>query len=235
MSGRVYGLVLRGLACALLCWLVGLVWHVSTYDASTVEWFCDNEGCASDQFASMAPLLGVGAGVLFGLLSARFLRRATAGVTVTVAALGAARGWYDAIDAGRVDRATATDYMIVFPFGTYAVSAWLTFFWCVAGAGLVAALWGGWVSARRAAVLRRVSRKYATADALLEGWRATGRGRGEVTAVFHDADGTRHEVPAVVDRAALGRPVLAVYDTSRPGDPGRVRVAVPRRRTPRSR
>ncbi|MFI6727067.1 hypothetical protein NRF20_39785 [Streptomyces sp. R-74717] len=57
-----------------------------------------------------------------------------------------------------------------------------------------------------------------------------GRKYGEVTVVFDDTAGVRHEVPAVVERVALRRDVLAVYDADRPDDPALTRVAVPHRK-----
>lgn len=65
---------------------------------------------------------------------------------------------------------------------------------------------------------------------MIEGWRAVGRKYGEVTVVFDDAAGVRHEVPAVVERVALRRDVLALYDADRPDDPAHTRVVVPRRK-----
>ncbi|MEU7581060.1 hypothetical protein AB0B50_26055 [Streptomyces sp. NPDC041068] len=230
MSHRPYAQALRGLACALMAWQVWLVWHTSTYDAASVRWSCDTEGCATDQFAGMAPIVGIASAVLLGFLSSRYLQRATAGAVVAFSALAAAVGWRDALSAGRVGRATVTDFHIVLPISRLPVADWLTILWTAAAAGLVAASWGAVVSVRRTAVLRRISRRYTTAEATLQGWRTVSRSRGEAVVVFEDHTGVRHEVPAVVDRIALDRPVLAVYDATRPGDPDRTRVAVPRKR-----
>ncbi|MFH8980081.1 hypothetical protein [Streptomyces varsoviensis] len=231
MGGRAYGQALRAAACALMGWQVWLVWWIASYDASTVEWTCDPAGgCSSDQFASMAPFVGIGTTLLFGFLTARFLQRAAAGAAVALAALAAIAGWYDAVDAGRVAYSTVTDYFIVMPIGRFPVSGWLTFLWAVAGAGCLAAWWGAAVSLRRTALLRRLSRRYATADAELHGWRTVGGKHGEVTVVFHDARGDRHEVPTIVERVALERTVRAVYDEARPDDPACTRVAVSRRK-----
>ncbi|MFH8793467.1 hypothetical protein [Streptomyces sp. NPDC017941] len=234
MSRKTYGLTLRGFACALLALQVWLVWHLSTYDVTSVMWGCDGEGCGSEQFAVMAPELGVASAVLLGFVAARFLHRATTGAVIALSAFGAAAGWRDAVSDGRVDYGTVTDFMLVVPAGRHSVSFWLTFLLAVAAAGCLAALWGGAVSLRRTAALRRLRAGFSTADARLEGWRPVRGRRGEVTVVFHDTRGARHAVPVVVDRAALDRPVLAVYDRVRPADPGRTRVAVPRRRSPRS-
>ncbi|GHC52304.1 hypothetical protein [Streptomyces flavofungini] len=234
MSRKTYGLTLRGLACALLAWQVWLVWHLSTYDVSTVVWACDQEGCGSDQFASLAPELGIASAALLGFAAARFLHRATVGAVISLSAIGAAAGWYDAVSDGRVGYGTVTDFMLVVPAGRHTVSGWLTFLWAVAAAGGLVAVWGGAVSLRRTAALRRLRADFATAEARLQGWRPVRGRRGEVTVVFHDAQGARHSVSVVVDRAALDRPVLAVYDRTRPADPRRTRVAVPRRRRLRS-
>ncbi|MGW2225234.1 hypothetical protein [Streptomyces formicae] len=231
MGHRVYAQGLRVLACALMAWQVWLVWHLSTYDASTVRWSCDGTGsCASDQFASVAPLFGIASAVLLGFLSSRFLQRATAGAVVMFCAVASAVGWYDAVRAGRVEYATVTDFPLVLPVADLSVSGWLTFLWSVAGVGCLAACWGAAVSVRRTAVLRRLSRRYTTAEATLEGWRTVSRSYGEAVVVFTDAGGLEHQVPAVVERIALDRPVLAVYDADRPADPDRTRVAVPRKR-----
>ncbi|WP_055700373.1 hypothetical protein [Streptomyces silaceus] len=231
MTARVYARTLRGLACVLMAWQVWLVWHTSTYDASTVRWSCyGDDGCGTDQFAGVAPFVGIASAVLLGFLCARYLQRATVGAVVALSALAAAVGWYDAVDAGRVGLRTVTDFHVVLPVGNLSVADWLTVLWAVAGAGFLATCWGAVVSVRRTAVLRRISGRYATAEATLEGWRAVGRSRGEVVVTFQDTTGVRRQVPAVVERFALGRPVLAVYDTARPGDPDRTRVAVPRKR-----
>ncbi|MEV5978620.1 hypothetical protein [Streptomyces sp. NPDC052114] len=231
MTHRVHAQTLRGLACALMAWQVWLVWHTSTYDASTVRWSCyGDDGCGTEQFAGLAPFVGIPSTVLLGFLCARYLQRATAGAVVMLSAVAAAVGWYDAVAAGRVGQGTVTDFHLVVPIQGLSVADWLIVLWAVAGAGFLAACWGAAVSVRRTAVLRRISRRYATAEATLEGWRAVGRSRGEVVVAFQDIRGVRHRVPAVVERIALDRPVLAVYDAARPGDPDRTRVAVPRKR-----
>ncbi|QDQ15391.1 hypothetical protein [Streptomyces spectabilis] len=235
MSRKTYGVVLRGLVCALVAWQVWLVWHLSTYDAASAGWSCyDDVGCGSDQLVALAPELGIGAAVLLGFLAARFLHRATVGVVIALSALAAVAGWYDAMDDGRVSYDTVTDFMLLAPVGRYSVAAWLAFSWSVAAVGGLAAAWGAVVSLRRTAALRRVSSRFTTAEAQLEGWRPLRGRRGEVTVVFHDRLGARHAVPVVVDRAALDRPVLAVYDPEHPADPGRTRVAMPRQRLGRS-
>jgi hypothetical protein len=178
----------------------------------------------------VAPFVGVVCAILLGLLSARFLHRAAPGTMVALCAVACAAGWYDAVANGRIEYGTVTDFHIFFPAGRFSVSDWLTFLWSAAGVGCLAAWWGAAVSLRRTAALRRVSRRYTTADAVLEGWRSVGRKYGEVTVVFDDAAGVRHEVPAVVERVALQRDVLAVYDADRPDDPARTRVAIPRRK-----
>lgn len=234
MSRKTYGLTLRGLVCALLALQVWLVWHLSTYDVTSAVGTCDDGGCGSDQFAPMAPDLGVASAVLLGFVAARFLHRATTGAVIALSAFGAAAGWHDAVSDGRVDYDTVTDFMLVVPAGRHTVSVWLTFLLSVAAAGCLVALWGAVVSLRRTAALRRLRAGFSTAEARLEGWRPLRGRRGEVTVVFHDTQGARHSVPVVVDRAALDRPVLVVYDRGRPADPGRTRVAIPRRRTLRS-
>ncbi|MEI5100846.1 hypothetical protein RB200_22850 [Streptomyces sp. PmtG] len=235
MSRKTFGVTLRGLACALLAWLVWLVWHLSTYDASNVQWSCyDDADCGgSDQLAAVAPEIGIGVAVLLGFAAVRFLHRATVGVVISLSALAAVAGWHDAMADGRVSSGTVTDFMLVAPVGRHTVTAWLTFLWSVAAAGACVALWGAVVSLRRTAALRRLRGGFATAEAHLVGWRPVRGRRGEVTVVFYDRRGARHSVRLVVDRGALDRPVLAVYDPERPADTASTRVAIPRRRLPR--
>ncbi|MFB7914502.1 hypothetical protein [Streptomyces sp. NPDC056061] len=231
MRQRAYGQVMRATACLLMVWQVWMVWYIASHEAAGVEWTCDGTGsCASDQFASMAPFIGIGSAVVLGLLSARFLHRAAPGVVIALSALGTVAGWYDALAEGEVGHDSTTTFFIVLPIGEFTVSTWLTVLWSVAAAGCLAAWWGAAVSLRRTAGLRRLSRRCATADATLEGWRAVGTKYGEVTVVFDDAAGVRHRVPALVERVALRRDVRAVYDPDRPDDPARTRVAICRRK-----
>ncbi|MFH8475486.1 hypothetical protein [Streptomyces sp. NPDC018000] len=231
MRQKAYAQAMRVIACALMVWQVWMMWHIAGYDASTVQWTCDGtDGCASDQFAAGAPYVGVLCAILLGLLSARFLHRAAPGAMVALSAVACAAGWYDAVADGRIEYGTVTDFHVFFPVGRFSVSDWLTFLWSAAGVGCLAAWWGAAVSLRRTAALRRLNSRYTTADAVLEGWRSVGRKYGEVTVVFDDTAGVRHQVPALVERIALQRDVLAVYDAGRPDDPARTRVAIPRRK-----
>ncbi|MFG3254654.1 hypothetical protein [Streptomyces sp. NPDC048172] len=230
MRATTFGLTLRALACALMAWLVWLCFHLSTRDAVDVDWTCDATGCSSNDFASVAPVLGVLTGVALAVMASRFLHRAAPGSAVAFSALAAASGWHAALDAGRVAEGTYTDWHLLVPVARLSVSTWLTVLAAVAGAGALGAAWGAAVSLRRTAMLARLRAGRATAEAELQGWRSTGRRRGAVTVVFRDARGVRHEVPTVTERLALGRPVLAVYDEARPGDPATTRVAIPRKR-----
>ncbi|WP_344532816.1 hypothetical protein [Streptomyces albiaxialis] len=230
MRATTFGLALRAAACGLMAWLVWLCWHLSTRDAVDVRWECDSQGCSSDDFASAAPILGLMTAVLLTLMASRLLHRAAPGAVVAHCALAAASGWHAALGSGRVAEGTRTDWHLLVPVARLSVSTWLTFLTAVAGAGLLGAAWGAAVSLRRTAVLARLRPGRTTARAELLGWRSTGRTRGAVTVVFRDAHGVRHEVPTVTERLALGRPVLAVYDETRPGDPATTRVAIPRKR-----
>ena len=230
MRARTYGLTLRALAAGLMACLVWLCFHLSTRDAVDVRWQCDSEGCASDDFASAAPLLGVVAAVALTLVVSRFLHRAAPGTVVAFSAVAAGSGWHAALDARRVTGDTRTEWNLLVPVARLSVDTWLTVLTAVAAAGLLGAAWGAAVSLRRTAALARLRAGRATAEAELRGWRSTGRRRGAVTVVFRDARGVWHEVPTVTERFALGRPVLAVYDETRPRDPATTRVAVPRKR-----
>ncbi|MGW2849544.1 hypothetical protein ACWC5G_32890, partial [Streptomyces sp. NPDC001274] len=107
MRQRIYAQTLRVIACALMVWQVWLTWYVAAHEAVGVRWSCDGTGsCASDQFASVAPFLGIGMAVLLGLLTARYLHRAVPGAMVSLSAAAALAGWYDALDEGLVDRET---------------------------------------------------------------------------------------------------------------------------------
>ncbi len=207
-----------------------MCWHAASHEAATVEWTCDGTGtCASDQFAAGATLLGTGAAGLLGVLAARFLHRASGGVVVVLCAVACIVGWHDAIADGQVTHDSQTDFHVIAPITALSVSTWLTVLWCAVGLGSLLAWWGAAISLRRTAALRRLSCRYDTAAATLSGWdRLSGR-YGQVTVAFHDARGTPHEVRAVTEQAALRRPVLAVYDRERPGDPRRTRVAIVRR------
>ncbi|MFE2933981.1 hypothetical protein [Streptomyces sp. NPDC059278] len=222
---------MRVIACALMAWQVWTMWYIASHEAIGVKWSCDLAGgCASDQFASVSAMLGIVFAVVLGLLSARYLHRAAPGAMIALCAVAAVAGWYDALAEGQVERTTVTSFHVVLPLGEFAVSQWITVLWSVAGVGCLVAWWGAAVSLRRTVGLRRMFRRYRTADAILEGWQSVGRKSGEVTVVFEDEDGVRHEVPAVVDRVALRRDVLAVYDADRPGDPALTRVAIPHRK-----
>ncbi|MEU9320094.1 hypothetical protein [Streptomyces sp. NPDC048295] len=231
MRQKAYAQAMRVIACALMVWQVWMMWYISSHEAVGVKWSCDLAGgCASDQLASMSPMLGIAFAVALGLLSARYLHRAAPGAMIALSAVAAAAGWYDALAEGQVERSTVTSFHIFLPLGDFSVSQWLTFLWSAAGVGCLAAWWGAAVSLRRSGGLRRLDRRYTTADAVIEGWRSAGRKYGEVTVVFDDAAGVRHEVPAVVERIALRRDVLALYDADRPDDPAHTRVVVPRRK-----
>ncbi|MES9590293.1 hypothetical protein ABWK57_15765 [Streptomyces sp. NPDC094045] len=231
MGQKAYAQAMRVIACALMVWQVWMMWYISSHEAAGVRWSCDLAGgCASDQLASMSPMLGVAFAAALGVLGARYLHRAAPGAMIALSAVAAAAGWYDALAEGQVERSTVTSFHIFLPLGDFSVSQWLTFLWSAAGVGCLAAWWGAAVSLRRTAGLRRLSRRYTTAHAVLEGWRSAGRKYGEVTVVFDDEAGVRHAVPAVVERVALKRDVLAVYDPDRPDDPALTRVAVPHRK-----
>ncbi|MFF2409393.1 hypothetical protein [Streptomyces sp. NPDC058092] len=231
MRQKAYAQAMRAIACALMVWQVWMMWYIASHEATSVRWTCDGTGgCASDQLASVSGFIGVGSAVVLGLLSARFLHRAAPGAMVVLCAVAAIAGWYDALGEGQVEHHSTPSFSILLPISGISVSVWLVILWSVAGAGCLAAWWGAAVSLRRTAGLRRLSRRCTTADAVLEGWRPVGRKYGEVTVVFDDTAGVRHEVPAVVERVALKRDVLALYDADRPDDPASTRVVVPRRK-----
>ncbi|MDJ1134972.1 hypothetical protein [Streptomyces iconiensis] len=232
MRARTYGQALRALACGLMAWQVWLVFRVSAYDAVMIDWSCDSQGCGSDDFASAAPLLGGASVLALGFLAARFLHRATPGCVVALAALANVSGWREALDEGRAAEGTRVDWPLLLPFGRLSVAQWLTSLWVITAVAVLCAVWGAAFSVRRTAAVLRYFRGRATAEAELSGWQRTGRGRGAVTVRFEDGRGVAYEVPTVVEMAALGRPVLAVYDEARPEDPATTRVAIPRKRFP---
>ncbi|WP_431037841.1 hypothetical protein ACQYWQ_25690 [Streptomyces sp. P6-2-1] len=221
---------LRLAACAATAWLVWLLWHLTGAEAGTVSWTCDGTGeCASNDFASFSALPGAAAATFLGLLCARYLHRATPGLVVLLAALACSAGFREALDAGTLRTGTVpggSPVLIPVPLST---GTWLTVLRVVAVLACLAAVWGALFSARRLGLRHRLRGSRARAGAELRGWRPRGRGRAETTAVFRAADGSTHEVPVLVDRAALRRPVEVIYDPARPGDPSRTRAVLPRK------
>ncbi|MFE0414580.1 hypothetical protein [Streptomyces tendae] len=209
MGLRVYGVVLQVVACGLTGWQVWFLWDLAAREAWPVRYPCPaGELCGGDPLVDYTPFLGAGSMVLFVALSWRFLRRAAVPASVLLAAVAGLYG---------VERTGTSDAAWSVLFTVMALGASLATWWCAA-TGL-----------RRTAVLRRWSRRYRVADARVVGWRRRGPGGfGEGLAVFRDEAGVRHRVPVVVERYALARHLVAVYDPARPADPRTTRVAAPR-------
>lgn len=209
MGLRVYGVVLQVVACGLMGWQVWFFWDVAAREAWPVHSPCPvGEVCGGDPLLDYTPFLGAGSMVLFVALSWRFLHRAAVPASVLLAAVAGLYG---------VERTGPSDTSWSVLFAAVALVASLVTWWCAA-TGL-----------RRTAVLRRRSGRYRVADARVVGWRRRGPGGfGEGLAVFRDEAGARHRVPVVVEKYALERHLVAVYDPARPADPRTTRVAAPR-------
>ncbi|MFC8084897.1 hypothetical protein [Streptomyces sp. NPDC057340] len=210
MGLRVYGVVLQVVACGLAGWQVWFLWDLAAREAWPVHYPpCPvGELCGGDPLVDYTPFLGAGSMALFVALSWRFLHRAAVPASVLLAAVAGLYG---------VERTGTSDAAWSVLFAAVALAASLVTWWCAA-TGL-----------RRNAVLRRWSRRYRVADARVVDWRRHGPGGfGAGLAVFRDEAGVRHRVPVVVERYALARHLVAVYDPARPADPRTTRVAAPR-------
>ncbi|MEE1737735.1 hypothetical protein [Streptomyces sp. BE147] len=217
-------------ACVLMAWQVWLLFHVAAAEGSKVVWSCGGGSCGTDDLAGGAPMMGAAAVVALSLLSTRYLHRAAPGVAVALAGAAFGTGWRDAIDAGDVRADASAEWML----GWFTPSNWIVVSQAVTVAGCLYALWGLRLGLRRTQVLHRLAlgRRLAVAEAELTGWERVARDRGRVVVGFDDGDGVRHEFPAVVDRYALGRPALVLYDGEHPGDATSSRVSTPRKGRP---
>ncbi|MFF3172156.1 hypothetical protein ACFVQ0_06005 [Streptomyces sp. NPDC057900] len=214
-------------ACVLMAWQVWMLFHVVSAESTHVVWSCDEESCGTNDLAGGAPFMGLAVVAALALMSRRYLYRAAPGAALALAAAGFGAGWQTAVDTGDLRADESAGWLV----GRLTVADWITVSWTAAAVFALAAGWGAVSSLRRTGGLHRLrlAGRLATADAELDGWSRVGRGRGRVLVRFQDADGGRHEFPAVVGRYALGRRAVALYDARNPGSAADCRVSIPRK------
>ncbi|MFC7876273.1 SHOCT domain-containing protein [Isoptericola sp. NPDC057391] len=74
-----------------------LLLHLGAREWNLVRWECAAASCASDDFASVTPVLGGGLLLLAALMSRRATRRASFGLALAAAAGALLWGWHDAV------------------------------------------------------------------------------------------------------------------------------------------
>lgn len=185
--------------------------YLGARDASLVQWECAVSTCGTNDLAGAAPILGVLALVLAGVLLTRSLRTAAAPLLVLLGAGSALLGWRSAIDQRLVTAAS--------------VRGWLIAVGVVAAVALVVAV---------VAVVRELRRSswYWVLLGRTGTWgRVTDYRNGEdgpaATLHFADAAGNRYSVRTRVPRDAFRRPPRVYYDPVSPTDPDRLRVTMP--------
>ncbi|WHP19322.1 SHOCT domain-containing protein [Cellulomonas sp. ES6] len=202
-------LLLIALGAGALTWW--LLW-LGAHDATLVRWECAAAQCATDDLAGAAfPLAVFAAGVLVTTL-APLARRATPGLVVALAAGALVTGWSGAVRDGLSPLERVRVPLVV--AGALLV------------AGLVAAVLGGVRSARTSGVGPRLLGLTGT-WARVRDYETVDRTRCRATVHYADARGTRYAVRTEVPREAFRHAPRAYYDPLRPGDPSRLRVAVP--------
>lgn len=202
-------LLLVALGAGALTWW--LLW-LGAHDATLVRWECAAAQCATDDLAGAAfPLAVFPAGVLVTTL-APLARRATPGLVVALAAGALVTGWTGAVRDGLSPLERVRVPLVV--AGALLV------------AGLVAAVVGGVRSARTSGVGPRLLGLTGT-WARVRDYETVDRTRCRATVHYADARGTRYAVRTEVPREAFRHAPRAYYDPLRPGDPSRLRVAVP--------
>lgn len=202
-------LLLVAVAAGAVTWW--LLW-LGAHDATLVRWECAAAQCATDDVAGAAfPLAIFPGAVLVGALTP-LARRATPGLVVALAAGALVTGWTGAVRDGlsSVERVRV-------PVVVAAV---------LLVGGLVAAAVGGVRSAREAGASPRLFGLTGT-WARVRDYEDVDRLRCRATVHYADARGTRYAVRTEVPREAFRHAPRAYYDPLRPGDPSRLRVAVP--------
>lgn len=201
--------LLRLLLAAGLGWAGWAMLSLWGRDRTTVGWWCDAEGCGSDDLASVAPLLGVAACALLVPVLVRFLDRATFGAVMAFGGLATWSGLRRSVDLGLSTEAET--------------SGWVTVTLVLVGVGGLLAVVGGLRSVVRSGVLLRLAGR-ASAPA-----RVRVRQSGSQTVVslaFRSTDGTLHDVPVPKNPRVGSQRVVALYDPAQPDWPGRVRVGL---------
>lgn len=213
--GAVSAVVGAGLG-VLGVWLL----YVGARDAAQVEWECAVSTCGTNDFAGTAPMLGVMALVLTGLLLTRTVRTVAAPLTVLAGALAMLLGWRSAIG----QRLVTVDNLTMTPlFGRGR--GWLVVVGLVGVVALVLTVLAAVHELRRASGYWVLLGRRATWGRVAD-YENTGE---DPTATVHFADenGTRYSVRMPVPRDAFRRPPRVYYDPVSPTDPDRLRIGMP--------
>lgn len=200
---------LRLLVSLALGWTVWALLFLWGRDRTTVQWWCDGEGCGSNDLASAAPLLAGLAGVLLLGFLVRFLGGATLGVVVAGGGLAAWSGLQQSVELG----STTSD----------EIATWSTVTLTVVAVGVVLAVLGGARTVRRTGLLLRLAGRASAPGRILV---RTAGSQKVVSIVFRSADGRLHDVQLQKEPRVRDRRVVALYDPVQPDWPGRVRVGL---------
>ncbi|WP_263120417.1 SHOCT domain-containing protein [Cellulomonas sp. RIT-PI-Y] len=194
--------------------------HLGARDAAQVEWECAVSTCGTNDVAGTAPMLGVLALALAGVLLARTVRTLAAPLMVLVGTLAMLLGWRSAIE----QRLVTIDNVTMTPLLGRG-RGWLVVVGLVGVVALVLTVLaavrelrqssGYWVLLGRRATWGRVADYENTGE--------------DPTATVHFADenGTRYSVRMPVPREAFQRPPRVYYDPVSPTDPDRLRIGMP--------
>lgn len=203
--------VLRLALAAALGWAGWSLLYLWGRDRTTVGWWCDTEGCGSDDLAAAAPLLGALALVLLVPTLVRFLDRATFGVVVALAGLATWSGLQRSVGLGL----TTGD----------EIEGWSTVARALVVVGGALALVGGARSVHQSGLLLRLAGRVSAPARI----RTRQVGSQKTTSlVFRSSDGRVLDVPITTTPRVGNRRVVALYDPVQPDWPGRVRVGLVR-------
>lgn len=201
--------LLRLLVAAALGWAGWSLLYLWGRDRATVEWWCDSEGCGTDDLVSVAPLLGAVACVLLVPVLVRFLDRATSGVVVAFAGLAVRAGLERSVDLGLTTRTE--------------IETWSTVSLVLMTVGGLLTVLGGARSVHESGLLLRLAgRQSAPARVRVHHHGA----QKTVSLRFRASDGRVLDVPIQKNPRVGSRRVVALYDPVQPDWPGRVRVGL---------
>lgn len=194
-------------------WLSWVTIYVGTHEASLVDWYCDSQGCSTNDLRAPALVLGAIAGIGFMVTASVFLGRGAFGAAATMMGMAAATGWSDAIA----------------DFGVAAGSlqGWIVAAHVVASVGAVLFGLGAVSSIRRSGLVYRFTGRKATVGRA-HSREAGSNGVSAGVVSFIDETGHRHDVAVRIGSESLRRPVTVFYDPSRASDSNLIRVGLPR-------
>lgn len=201
--------LVRLVAAAAVGWTGWSLLFLWGRDRTTVEWWCDSEGCGSNDLAAAAPVLGILACLLLIPLLVRFLDRATLGVVVAFAGFATWSGLQRSVELGTTTSAE--------------IDGWATVALVLVVVGGALAVVGGVSSVHQSGLLLRLAGR-ASAPARIR-VRQTGSQK-IVSLVFRASDGRVLDVPIQKNPRVGSRRVVALYDPVQPDWPGRVRVGL---------